>query len=487
MRLTAKLIAGLLGVIILFLIVDGFIRVRRATRFYRQDIDRDSRMLGLALRPLVEEAWRSQGEQHALSVIDRVNQGEQPIQVRWVWFDAEPGDPHYAKVDPNQIRYARTEQALSVEYADESGEHSTLTYIVLQVPTQRPGALELSEDLLPIDEYARGLVWQEITLGVAILLVSAVVVSLLGVTLVGRPLRSLMEKTKQVGEGRFTIPVEIRGRNELGQLAEALNTMGETLAESHETLKAETEARIATIEQLRHVDRLATVGRLASGVAHELGTPLNVVQGRAGQIARSTADKDVTACADIIRNQVNRMTRILRQLLGFARPNKPRKEDSDLRKVVDQATDLLEPLARKKDVQIQWDRPGAPLAAWIDNAMIQQVLMNLIDNAIYAADKGGNVQLRLERERCFPPADLGGTEGDYVKLSVTDDGPGISEENRSHVFDPFFTTKDVGQGTGLGLSIAYGIAREHGGWIDVSSAPGEGSCFSVHLPAEGSV
>ena len=486
MKLATKLIAFLLAMVILFLCIDGYIRVGRAVAFFKQDTGRDSRTLGLAVRPLLEDAWRSQGERHALSLIEQANQGDQPVQVRWVWLDSTPGDPHYPRVAPNRIAESDSRDGVYAVSIDDADARYTYSYVFLDVPSDRSGALEVAETLGPLDDYVRGMIIEEIALGAAILLASAVVVSLLGITFVGRPLRSLIEKTRRVGAGDFTSPLEVRGRDEFAEVGHALNSMCDKLAEAQERVKAETESRIAAMKQLRHADRLATVGRLASGVAHELGTPLNVVQGRAGQIARSTEDTDISACADIIRNQVDRMTRIVRQLLSFARPRKPQKEETDLRDVVDEDIALLQPFARKKGVQLQWDRPTERLAVKMDKAMIQQVLTNLLDNAIHAVDEGGNVQLSLGPERARPPANLCETERSYVRLSVKDDGLGITEENKSHLFDPFFTTKDVGEGTGLGLFIAYGIAREHGGWIDVSSTPGKGSCFSVYLPTEDS-
>ena len=117
---------------------------------------------------------------------------------------------------------------------------------------------------------------------------------------------------------------------------------------------------------------------------------------------------------------------------------------------------------------------------------IQQVLMNLIVNALQAMPQGGTVEVSLRKAHKAHPQRVGASEGMWLCLSVRDDGEGISEEDLGHLFDPFFTTKDVGEGTGLGLSIAYGIVREHGGWIEVKSELGKGSCFYIYLPQEGS-
>jgi signal transduction histidine kinase len=122
--------------------------------------------------------------------------------------------------------------------------------------------------------------------------------------------------------------------------------------------------------------------------------------------------------------------------------------------------------------------------ASVDSGQVRQVLTNLIVNAVQAMPDGGHIQISLAGRRTTPPDLDAATEGDYVGLTVSDDGPGIDPEHVEQIFEPFFTTKDVGEGTGLGLSIAHGIVQEHDGWINVTSTPGEGTSFTVYLPRE---
>jgi signal transduction histidine kinase len=248
----------------------------------------------------------------------------------------------------------------------------------------------------------------------------------------------------------------------------------------------ETAARIATLEQLRHADRLTTVGKLASGVAHELGTPLNVVGARAQMIAGGEATAtESRVFARVIVESAQKMTRIIRQLLEFARRQDPCKEKHDVAAVARRGLELLGPLAQKQRVELALDDGGASYETNVDSAQIEQALTNLIVNAIQATAGPGEVTIRVRRERKRPPADHGGAEGEWIAVHVSDTGRGIPPENLSRVFEPFFTTKDVGEGTGLGLSVAYGIVRDHHGWIDVRSEPGQGSTFTMFLPAEG--
>jgi signal transduction histidine kinase len=306
---------------------------------------------------------------------------------------------------------------------------------------------------------------------------------LLGVRLVGRPLELLIAKARRIGDGDLGGPVHLGSHDELAELAENLNAMCAKLAESQTRLRQETAARLVTLEQLRHADRLKTVGRLASGIAHEMGTPLNVVAGRAGLIASGKLVPDqIAESAAAIKLEADKMTAIIRQLLDFARASAPRKLPVDLRTVVRQTIAMLDAMAEKKHVGLVF-APGAEEAiAEIDSGQIQQVLTNLTVNAIQAMPGGGQVQFSINRRSGRSPDGGSGGPTTFYAIEVRDQGTGISEEHMQQLFEPFFTTKEVGAGTGLGLSIAYGIVQEHGGWIDVTSQVGEGSCFTVFLP-----
>jgi len=297
----------------------------------------------------------------------------------------------------------------------------------------------------------------------------------------------LIEKTRRVGAGDLTGPFDISRGDEFSELAAALNLMCEQLSAARDQLGRETDARIAALEQLRHADRLTTVGSLAAGMAHELGTPMNVVSVRAELIIEESPSDDAVASAKIIKAQIDKMAGIIRQLLNFARRRVPRKERADLSQLAEQSTQLLGVLAKSKQVEIKLSSSAGPLPADVDAGQIQQVLTNLVVNAIQAMPNGGTIDVSLERGSYRPRTAAGDGRrgegrGDFARIDVRDEGVGISQDHLHRIFDPFFTTKEVGEGTGLGLSIAYGIVQDHGGWIDVKSVVGQGSCFSVFLP-----
>ncbi len=305
---------------------------------------------------------------------------------------------------------------------------------------------------------------------------------LAGIRIVGRPLERLIAKTKRVGEGDFSGPVNLKRHDELGQLADSLNQMCDQLATQQDQIEEEATARLAAMQQLRHADRLKTVGRLAAGIAHELGTPLNVVSGRAELIATGKlSNDDVKASAAAIKTEADKITEIIRQLLDFARRSTPQHAAIDLRHVIKQTVALLSSLAEKQQIQIHVDGVDQPQVAQVDARQIQQVLTNILINAIHAMPQGGEVTVTLRCETATPPDQVQSEPQEYVCIAVQDEGSGIGQEHLGQIFEPFFTTKDVGEGTGLGLSIAYGIVQEHGGWIDVVSQPDRGSCFTIYL------
>jgi signal transduction histidine kinase len=305
---------------------------------------------------------------------------------------------------------------------------------------------------------------------------------ILGLWLVGNPVVALSEKARRIGAGDFSKPLRQRRKDELSALAEDMNAMCDQLEAAGVRVQQETASRIAAVDQLRHADRLTTVGKLASGLAHELGTPLNVIEARADMIASGeTSPAESMDYARVIRDASERMTRLIRQLLDFARPRKAAPAPHAVFELVSKTVEMLAPLAARKQVTLH-ARDGAPsLTAFVDPDQLQQVLTNLIVNAIQAADRPGTVEVEVMSRTAQPPADHGGQQAEFVCIEVRDEGVGISQENIAHIFEPFFTTKDVGSGTGLGLAVAYGIVRDHGGWIEVKSTPGRGSSFSVFL------
>ncbi len=226
-------------------------------------------------------------------------------------------------------------------------------------------------------------------------------------------------------------------------------------------------------DHLRQAERLAEVGTLASGMAHEIGTPMNVILGRAEQLMRRTEDETTRKGLATITTQVERITKIMNQLLTFARRKPSERRSVNLGQTIDDCLEVLQERIRRMRITVKSDYETTlhPLHAHADPDQMSQVFLNLFINAIHAMPEGGTLRILLERTNS------------HVKAVVADTGQGISKDDLPKIFHPFFTTKEAGQGTGLGLTVVHGIIQEHGGSITVESEPGQGTTFTVTLPA----
>ena len=294
-----------------------------------------------------------------------------------------------------------------------------------------------------------------------------------------RPMAALLDGIKTMAQGNFGTQVAMRRSDELGDLAHAFNHMAISLKESRERLLHEGEIRLDLERSLRRSEKMATIGQLASQIAHEIGTPLNIITGRA-QLTRNNLGENVEAqnSLDIISEQTRKITEIIQQLLGFARKKGPEQNRLNVNHLIVTTLDLLDYQIQGQGVSVTRRlEDNLPLLK-ADPDLLQQVFLNLILNSLQSMPMGGSLQISTSTRRILREGlDYG--ERDYVEVCVEDTGTGMDEEKMKNLFTPFFTTKE--RGTGLGLIVTKGIVQEHGGWIDVKSQVGQGSVFTVYL------
>ncbi len=228
--------------------------------------------------------------------------------------------------------------------------------------------------------------------------------------------------------------------------------------------------RNRTREQLRHAERLAELGTLTSGMAHEIGTPMNVILGRAEQLLNKTEEEPTKKGLRTIVSQVERITKIMNQLLAFARRRKGETRPINLQKVIEECLEVLLERLDRSGIKVKPSFLSTPLIISADPDQMTQVFFNLFMNAIQAMPEQGTLHVELTKEN------------DIGIVKVSDTGEGIPRENLSKIFLPFFTTKESGQGTGLGLSIVKDIIQEHGGTIKVHSVLRKGTTFIITFP-----
>jgi two-component system NtrC family sensor kinase len=235
--------------------------------------------------------------------------------------------------------------------------------------------------------------------------------------------------------------------------------------------------RAALYHKMEYTNKMAAIGRLGAGVAHEINNPLSIITQNAGLLKDLITLHDelpprekMIQLVDAVRNAAERCGGITHRLLGFARHMEVQRETIDLDLLLKEVLDFLGKEASYRDIQIEFKYPEAPPPVVSDRGQLQQVFLNIINNAFAAVEDGGRIEIGIEQ-----------VGNDAVAISIADNGVGIPEEHLRHIFDPFFTTKK-GAGTGLGLSITYGIVQKLGGQISVESQVGKGTRFTVTLP-----
>jgi two-component system, NtrC family, sensor kinase len=294
------------------------------------------------------------------------------------------------------------------------------------------------------------------------------------------PLQALVDGSRLVAAGRFDYRIQISARDEIGELAEAMNAMTQRFCEIRDDLDRQVQERT---NQVVRGEQLASVGFLAAGVSHEINNPLASIalcseslESRLQDLLEG-ADPERVEEVQVARNYLQMIQReafrckqITEKLLDFARRGDSQRHATDLRELAEGVIEMVQHLGQYQDKKLVL-KPGAPAIASVNAQEIKQVVLNLITNGLESLDVGGTVEVAIERD------------ADAARIVISDNGCGMTEEVRKHLFEPFFTRRRSGQGTGLGLSISHRIVEEHRGQIEATSdGPGRGSRFVVSLP-----
>ncbi len=298
------------------------------------------------------------------------------------------------------------------------------------------------------------------------------------------PLQRMVLATRKIAQGDLNHKVGIDVKDEIGKLAQSFNQMTENLKAANEnliqwgkTLEKRVEERTAELREMQDYliqsEKLASLGKMAAGVAHEINNPLTSILISTHLMLEKLDRKDeFYENLSLIADETSRCTQIVKGLLEFARQSPPQKAFTDINALIDRTTQLLENQASFQNIRIVKDLDRALPPIKLDRGKIQQVFWNLMVNACEAMPKGGQLLIQ----------DKLSTDKKYVEVRFVDNGVGIPKEHIHRLFDPFFTTKS--SGTGLGLAVSYGIIEQHQGRIEVRSEPGQGTVFTLSFPVE---
>ncbi|MBK9033431.1 MAG: HAMP domain-containing protein [Myxococcales bacterium] len=351
------------------------------------------------------------------------------------------------------------------------------------------GMLELARPIAQLDAAWTDDLWRAVGWVVVITALTTTAVFLLTRSLMTRPMAKLLGGVDEVARGDLSHALLSERDDEIGAIAARFNDMTFSLRESRAETQRSADAKHTLEQRLAHTEKLATIGQIAAEIAHEVGTPLNVIAGRARATHKKIGDPEAVAKnVTIIEEQTARITRIIQRLLDFARRRvgPPGMTRVSLNEISLTTMELLGSQFAAAKVKTRLVRADGLPMVLADSDRIQQVLLNLLINAIQAMPDGGAVAVEtstITRQR--PGLELA-PEQAFVRIEVADTGPGIPPERRDKIFEPFYTSKDGQGGTGLGLAVCAGIVKEHDGWIEVDDASTGGAVFRMLLPAAAS-
>ena len=318
----------------------------------------------------------------------------------------------------------------------------------------------------------------------ALCVILLLVILYFSTTRIINPLRKMVLATEKIAKGDLSHKVSVKSRDEVGSLSNSFNKMTVDLkaakgklVEWGKTLEKKVDERTKELKKaqahLVQSEKLASIGKLAAGVAHEINNPLGGILIYSHLLLEDTnKNSPYYENLEKIVKETTRCKEIVNGLLEFARPKEPETSLTDINKIIEKSLSLLKSQALFQNIEIRKNYSYSLPLLVADNAQLQQVFVNIILNAVDAMEGKGVLTLKTAQDE----------KGEFINIYIQDTGHGINEEDKIRLFEPFFSTKEVGAGTGLGLSISYSLIQKHQGTIEVESKKGKGSTFIVRLP-----
>jgi signal transduction histidine kinase len=349
------------------------------------------------------------------------------------------------------------------------------------------GAISISAELSPLYQTLR----KSEKIILIYILLNTILFVLFGIYLLSRtvikPIHKLLRITEEFKEGEPFPHLVGSSQNEIGQLFRSLNMMLKRLEENKRELKANISSLEEANRELKKAqdeiiksEKLASVGRLATGVAHEIGNPIGIILGYLELLGKNDLNKEEAQdFLDRIELEIRRISQIIRQLLDFSRPSSSEPKHTSVHALIMETVKMLTPQPMMAHIQIQPHLKAEKDTVWTDPNQLKQVFLNIIMNAADAmADNEASDDGPATNTLTINTINMENS----IELRFTDTGPGIGQEELAHIFDPFYTTKEPGKGTGLGLSICYRIIEGLGGSIKAESSPGKGTTITIDIP-----
>lgn len=449
--------------------------------------EREIPLLGLAIHGIVENAVRENEISDIWEMLSRMDQVAPTVDI--VVYRK---DGRLLAESPGSLAKKSFEKMLAEKAAST---HKSAIKLITTTDTWRGAVAFPLEDndgsplgavviARPLSEMQMDMSAKRMAIAVDVLLfvvLSSFLGWMLGRKYIGEPLNGLIVAMRQVRLGDLRSFLNIGSRDEVGKVASEFNIMVSELYKAREKFKKEHFERLHIESALLQADKLATIGQLAASLAHEIGSPLQVLIGRARSILERDYDRQrINHHTEVIIAQGERIVGIVEQLLGYARQRQPENTETDLGKLVRSVVDFLDIEAQKAQVTMTVSIDfNLPLIV-CNPSNIQQMTLNLLRNALASTSSGGQIAVRVGTAT-YNDAEAD-SEMPSIFLEISDTGYGIPEENLPHIFEPFFTTRADDKGTGLGLAVVKRVVDSHGGRIKVTSVVDAGTTFRIDLP-----
>ncbi|MCA9754777.1 MAG: hypothetical protein KDA27_03170 [Candidatus Eisenbacteria bacterium] len=489
MKVGTKLFLSLAVPMVFLFALFGYLDGRSSSHRLRDELAREGRAISRTVQYSIEDALRDRQLEDVRDLVDAITGYERIFGVRL--FDRD-GQIRYQSTELESHPFAHEAQLETVlttrdplEVRRRVDEEPVVSFLnpLLGPDGSLLGAVQVIQLESFIEEDLRSS-WTRIALLTgAMILATAGVISLVTRFVVTRPIDALASGFRNVGLGRHP-EMPRTSSDEFDRLAAEFTAMCDRLDAAQASLLEEQEERQKIEADLRNTARLASLGELAAGLAHEIGTPLGVIAGRAEILQRRLAgNEQAEQSLEIVLEQIDRISRIVRSMLDFARVRELHLAEVSVPTVLARTLEFVSHRLEERDIASHVHEVSPIPAVRADAEHLQEVFLNVILNASDAMPEGGTIDVTIEPRSELHPEH--GRTLETVKLEFRDTGSGIAQHHIERVFDPFFTTKEVGRGTGLGLSISYGIVKEHGGWMEIESKVGQGTTVRVHLPVTG--
>lgn len=480
MRLATRMTVAIGGCALCLFGGAGWVQLRHEEHDLRVVARYEALLLGRSLQTAFENALRDRQLEDVKETLEALSQVDRSVAI-YVFDEVGrlvgSSNASHATADTVRIaERARNQPEPVFEFTPEPMPNVLRIGLRLRDETpESPSAIVLEKPLKELQRDLQDTRLEIVRTALLFVLAVAALAWLLTRRYVAAPLARMVATMQRVRAGDLQIPRVPRRADEVGETQQEFDILVQDLDAARVRADQELEARRRMERGLQNADKLITLGQLSAVMAHEIGSPLQILEGRARALHKHPDNPEATRrVADILVEQTERITRIVGQMLSITRRRPPLRATLDAEVSVRSVVALLEVEARRRHVHLHVER-RAGCDVFADSDQLQQVALNLIRNALEASPQGAAVVIRL-----------GGDERHLV-IEIEDAGPGISEHVRAHLFEPFFTTKIDAGGSGLGLSVVRSIVREHKGQVEFVEREGPGCVVRVSLPREDEV